>query len=477
MAALREAFGAAFSGNFSNFKKSANKLDNLDVRDSERGTTLMYTAARFGHLSVVKWLVERGASINKKNTAEGSSSTPLHGACFGGHHSIVDYLCKLGPKMQENEYGDTPLGDAQSPHDDVSDSDKKKCVSTIKSRIKEIAAEQEESDSENSKPTKGKKQSKKPERKDEEINKQPTTPKPTKPVKKKEPSAEPSSEEKPKPKSKNKKPAASPKKKAKPDNDDIEELRNAKAVLDKIDKDCEEFWDLENKFNGCLQGRNEDYVATRLKKGKKPLTFIVKEIRKIRNPVLEKRYKAFLSKMKEKYPNEKDKWRERASFHGSAKKNIQSIANTSLLRFKHPLNPCKSQSDDGWFGTNKKGVYVSRYAEYTFKYANGGEPLEDGDSCEVLMFKTLPGKSHRIAEVNLGMNPTPGYESHSSPTYLEWYLFDEAQLCPEYVHLLFSIVNSVIIVIILFMKKNKKNSYVLKVVAKEDTRTAADDGD
>jgi hypothetical protein len=35
-------------------------------------------------------------------------------------------------------------------------------------------------------------------------------------------------------------------------------------------------------------------------------------------------------------------------------------------------------TDEGWFGTPKKGVYVSRYLDYTLKYSNGGEPLQPG---------------------------------------------------------------------------------------------------
>eukprot|EP00669_Euglena_mutabilis_P004881 TRINITY_DN16250_c0_g1_i1.p2 TRINITY_DN16250_c0_g1~~TRINITY_DN16250_c0_g1_i1.p2 ORF type:complete len:126 (-),score=63.47 TRINITY_DN16250_c0_g1_i1:220-597(-) len=120
----------------------------------------------------------------------------------------------------------------------------------------------------------------------------------------------------------------------------------------------------------------------------------------------------------------------------------------SLLRFKHPLNPCKTQVDDGYFGSNRKGVYVSRYADYTFKYANRQVPLEPKEQCKILQFRTLPGRSKHIPKMCGPIDPTDGFDSHSSPSFLEWFLFNEDQLLPE---------------------------YILTVEAKEDTRTAADD--
>ena len=91
---------------------------------------------------------------------------------------------------------------------------------------------------------------------------------------------------------------------------------------------------------------------------------------------------------------------------------------------------------------------MSRYADYTFKYANRQVPLEPGDTCKVIMFRTLPGRSKHIPKLIGAIDPTGGFDSHSSPQFLEWYLFSEDQLCPQ---------------------------YVLHILAREDTRTAADD--
>lgn len=218
------------------------------------------------------------------------------------------------------------------------------------------------------------------------------------------------------------------------------------SVLVEIDKDSEEFWELEEKFNANLQTSNEDYVAKRIKAGKKPLRFLLIGAERVINPVLEARYE--LKKQELLASRGPKECRERVSFHGTHPKNLKSILRYSLLRFKHPLNPCKTQVDDGYFGTNKSGIYVSRYADYTLKYSNRVCAVDPGDEVKTIMFRTLPGKSKHIEKLVGAIDPTPGFDSHSSPTFLEWYLFDEAQVCPQ---------------------------YVLKIRAVEDTRTAADD--
>jgi hypothetical protein len=43
---------------------------------------------------------------------------------------------------------------------------------------------------------------------------------------------------------------------------------------------------------------------------------------------------------------------------------IKKICDKGLLRIGHPLNPAV---DEGFFGIPTMGVYLSRYADYTFK--------------------------------------------------------------------------------------------------------------
>eukprot|EP01064_Diplonema_japonicum_P014808 TRINITY_DN224_c4_g1_i1.p1 TRINITY_DN224_c4_g1~~TRINITY_DN224_c4_g1_i1.p1 ORF type:complete len:446 (+),score=122.82 TRINITY_DN224_c4_g1_i1:55-1392(+) len=436
-----KAFDAAFSGDLAKVKSST-KSNKLDSHHKERGTTLLYTAARFGHLPVVKYLIETGANINLKNEEEGSESTPLHGAAYGGHYKVVEYLLGEGAALKKNCYGDYPSVDASNPHDDVSSSAKKKCIALFEE------AEEEQDVGKKSKKSKTSKKSKKEETPEEEEEEEEEDPKPKK-TKKTKKEEEPE-ESPPKKKKKVEKKVEKDEDDDDDEEDEVAKLKKATFTLAPIEKDCEEFWEIEEKLNAHLQGRNDDYNKSRVKAGKKPLTFILIGAEKVKNKVLEDRFNKMRKTMKDKYPKEKERWRERVSFHGSNPKNIPSILRTSLLRFKHPLNPCKNSTDDGWFGTNKKGVYVSKYADYTFKYSNDCTALDNDQKAKTIMFKTLPGKSKHIPAVKTGLQPAKGFDSHSSPNYLEWYLFEEGQLCPE---------------------------YVLEVQAREDNRTAADDGD
>ena len=228
--------------------------------------------------------------------------------------------------------------------------------------------------------------------------------------------------------------------------DDVPLASAPESILVPVEKDSEEFWELEEKFAANLQGRNEDYVEKRIKAGKKPLRFILIGAEKVVNPVLEARFEIMKAQLLA--TRDPKDCRERVSFHGTHPKNLKSILHYSLLRFQHPLNPCKTQVDDGYFGTNKKGIYVSRYADYTLKYSNRVCAVDEGDEVKTIMFRTLPGKSKHIPKLVGAIDPTAGYDSHSSPTFLEWYLFNEAQVCPQ---------------------------YVLKIKTVLDTRTAADD--
>eukprot|EP01062_Namystynia_karyoxenos_P009941 TRINITY_DN13517_c0_g1_i2.p1 TRINITY_DN13517_c0_g1~~TRINITY_DN13517_c0_g1_i2.p1 ORF type:complete len:598 (+),score=186.36 TRINITY_DN13517_c0_g1_i2:109-1902(+) len=593
---LAPYFDAAFKGDLDTLKKVPKSL--LNSKHPVHGTTMLYTAARFGHIPCAKWLVSAGANVNECNSAE-NGSAPLHGAAYGGHPLIVSHLLTHGADAgMENAYGESPLDNARSSEAPASRRDK--CIAALEAastldaaggadvdmadgdaldvaggagvpwsfdvrgdgKWTEYAAEdsaaiealyQEVGPAGVSSPVKlsfskftyvfdfGSMQQRNTATgklrnvrrgdaapgKGSPLKKAKTAAKKPAPAAAPEPAPEPAlppkpavvgataltltvpskaelgkmtvkalqalarsvgqpeagpkkalidrlcvlstdagdDEPAPAPAAKKPKKAASAVAAAAPaaaaaadapagagggDDLGVDELRTADFTLTDISRDCQEFWDLEEKFFGCLQGRNNDYVKNRIAAGQKSLTFILKSAQRVSNPVLEKRFNRRLKKMKEAHPSDTKMTRERAAFHGTAPKNIKSILKTSLLRFKHPLNPCKTQSDDGWFGTNLKGVYVSRYADYTFKYANGLEPLDKAERCKIIMFKCLPGKSKHIPVTKEGMDPTPGYDSHSSPEYLEWYLFNEDQLCP---------------------------THVLEVQAKEDTRTAADDGD
>lgn len=60
---------------------------------------------------------------------------------------------------------------------------------------------------------------------------------------------------------------------------------------------------------------------------------------------------------------------------------------------------------------------MSRYLDYCLMYSNNLEPLQPGETAKVLAFDVLPGLSRRIEKIQLGIHPSAGYDSHSSPNY------------------------------------------------------------
>ena len=166
----------------------------------------------------------------------------------------------------------------------------------------------------------------------------------------------------------------------------------------------------------------------------------------IDNPVLQRRFEACRQSIATSCTVQEA--RERTAFHGTHPRNVVTLCDLGLLPYGHELNPVKSSVDAGYFGSAKKGIYVSRYADYTLKYSNRLIPLEPGEKCRTVLFKCVPGRSRHMEKLCGPIDPTPGYNSHSSPQYMEWYLFRPEQCCP---------------------------THVLTVVAREDTRTAADD--
>eukprot|EP00927_Polykrikos_kofoidii_P033845 TRINITY_DN2869_c0_g1_i2.p1 TRINITY_DN2869_c0_g1~~TRINITY_DN2869_c0_g1_i2.p1 ORF type:complete len:348 (+),score=29.98 TRINITY_DN2869_c0_g1_i2:50-1093(+) len=223
-------------------------------------------------------------------------------------------------------------------------------------------------------------------------------------------------------------------------------LGDAVATLSDVPNNTDEFWNLEEILNAHIHGRNEDYNQSRILMGLKPLCFRLVAAQKVNNPVLSALFERRKLDFETSLP--KNEARERHAFHGSHPKNLKSLCDRGLLPHGHELNPAKETSDDGWFGSNRKGIYVSRYADYTLKYANRGGPLSDHDRCTVVMLRCVAGRCFQIEKVEGAIDPTPGYNAHSSPNNLEWYLFSPDQCCP---------------------------SHVLTVEAVEDERTLADD--
>uniref|UniRef100_A0A7S1IXJ0 PARP n=1 Tax=Eutreptiella gymnastica TaxID=73025 RepID=A0A7S1IXJ0_9EUGL len=556
-----------------------------------RETSVLYTAARAGHLDLVKYLVQvAGCDIDRANGARSNGSTPLHGAAFGGHCQVIEFLVQHGATLQKNAFGDSALQDLEIA--DITDGQREACRRALRllkepltpsttpaalapggpdqsppaplhSALAEathpLAQTSPQSQSQ-SVPTPAK-------RPDPEVAEDAVPPAPAAvcPIKEsheqdpdvltggitcfesllsilvankipekgpfsgfiqktsniiqsavnedtsgdllpfledfgwngtqfqsedpwtslqtrltqkisaqKIPDSPPQSkaakdavngkrpledEDTEAPKAKKAKPKPKPKTKGGAkgqapaaggptqekmllnpvSKESIAEMMTAEYTVTEIEKDTEEFWDLEAKLAGCQQAHHEDYCGKRLAEGKKPLIFTLIKYETVTNEVMNRRFERRRAALQKEG---KEFGRVRLSFHGTAAEHFPSICKTGLLRFKHPLNPCKEQSDDGYFGSNRKGVYVSRYFEYTLKYANDGEPLDLGQTVKILNFKTLPGRSEHIKKLVGGVAPTHGFHSHSSPNHLEWYLFNEDQLCLEGIMTVKAVVNN-----------------------------------
>lgn len=61
---------------------------------SRYGVTPLLEACGHGHVAVVRYLLEKGASINASSSYHGM--TPLHTACAGGHHETARVLIRAG---------------------------------------------------------------------------------------------------------------------------------------------------------------------------------------------------------------------------------------------------------------------------------------------------------------------------------------------------------------------------------------------
>ena len=71
------------------------------------GQTLLNFACKYGYLSIVEYLISKGADIEAKNKYE---RTPIHVACLNGNLPIIEYFVSKGIGIDiKNEYGQTPI--------------------------------------------------------------------------------------------------------------------------------------------------------------------------------------------------------------------------------------------------------------------------------------------------------------------------------------------------------------------------------
>ena len=136
-----DAFQAAWDGELSAVQEFIKNYPSLKDRPGLWGTTLLYSAARNDHMSVVKYLIETAkcsvdaqneqqlekilSSSSKKPVSDyefrsKAASTALHGACYQGRLEIVQYLVEHGANyFIKNQALETPIMNIQGKHDDI----------------------------------------------------------------------------------------------------------------------------------------------------------------------------------------------------------------------------------------------------------------------------------------------------------------------------------------------------------------------
>ena len=79
----------------------------MEAKGGVNGWTCLHTAARDGHLSICRLLIDKGAQLEAKDMY---GWTPLHRAALRGHFEIVRLLCDRGADVEvRNNHGYRPL--------------------------------------------------------------------------------------------------------------------------------------------------------------------------------------------------------------------------------------------------------------------------------------------------------------------------------------------------------------------------------
>jgi len=130
-----DSFQAAWNGDLSLVKEFIKNYPVLKDKPGLWGTTLIYSAAKNNHKTIVKYLIETAkCSVDSQNeqdlekilltsttTTEDFevnskfASTALHGACFNGHLTIVKYLIEHQANyFIKNQAEETPIMNGES---------------------------------------------------------------------------------------------------------------------------------------------------------------------------------------------------------------------------------------------------------------------------------------------------------------------------------------------------------------------------
>ncbi len=87
-------------------------VDESSTTDPNCPRTALMTAVAEGHFEIVRWLVERGATINHYSNGH-ADGIVFRGAVIGGHLEIVKYLVEHGADIHGHWHGVNALMDAE----------------------------------------------------------------------------------------------------------------------------------------------------------------------------------------------------------------------------------------------------------------------------------------------------------------------------------------------------------------------------
>ena len=97
----------AFNNDFEGVRRELRKKKKkINWKEKSTGATALHRAACAGNLSMVEFLIHRGANINAKDFW---GYTPLHEASKGGFDEVVEFLLDRGAQITLTKYKKTPL--------------------------------------------------------------------------------------------------------------------------------------------------------------------------------------------------------------------------------------------------------------------------------------------------------------------------------------------------------------------------------
>ena len=106
-----ELLAAATSGDVSKAAELIRRGAPVSARFGGDGDTALHRAAAYGHVDLVRLLLQAGAYVN---AVDADGATPLLAAAYHGHLAVVKILVEAGANInaQETRHGFTPLQEA-----------------------------------------------------------------------------------------------------------------------------------------------------------------------------------------------------------------------------------------------------------------------------------------------------------------------------------------------------------------------------